>query len=143
MKQPFLLSTSNKKLLMRFFLSSLLLVLLFSCTTEDGPFNSDADLEGEWTLTNVSCFCFFEEGTDFSKVKIVFDIDENRLKVSNTGDVDYFRSVGTYKYVSIDNQIRFSDDAIYIFSINGSVLTLSNLDDPQIADDEVSYSFER
>jgi len=128
---------------MRFFLSSLLLVLLVSCTTEQGVFNSDADLEGEWILSNVSCFCFFEEGTDFSKVKIEFDIDENRVKVTNTGDIDYFRSVGTHKYVSIDNQIRFSDDTIYIFSINGSVLTLSNLDDPQISDDEISYTFRR
>jgi len=119
-------------------------VFFFSCTDDDngGEVNDDG-LEGQWTLTNVSCFCAFGENPDFSATHIIFNLGANELEVSNTGENVYFRENGTYTYLGNDNRLTFNDGRSYTFAINGSELSLVFVDEPNIADDEVSYTFTR
>lgn len=118
-------------------------VLLFlSCSEDDnGGEVVDAGLQGQWTLTNVSCFCAFGENPNFMATNIVFDIDNNELEVNNTGENVYFRENGTYKYSGNGNELTFSNGRSYVFEINGTELSLIFVDEPNIADDEISYTF--
>ena len=117
------------------------LCISFSCANDEVSDPVDNDLAGEWVLTNISCFCFFEEDTDFSATRLTFNTDENKATVQNLGENTYFKESGTYRYNGKENNIKFSDGTSYTFTIEGTVLQLDFVDNPDIADDEVLYSF--
>jgi hypothetical protein len=121
----------------------LLSLLLFACNPDDEPVIADAVLEGEWVLTNVSCFCGFEPETDFTLTRILFDTDNDKITVIQNGENTFFREAGEYFYGGQGDRIGFADDTVYRFEINGSLLTLTFQDSLQIADDEISYTFKR
>ena len=115
----------------------------FSCSTDEERNTVDDSLEGEWILSNISCFCFFEEDTDFSTTRLRFNTKDGKVTVDNTGSNTYFKESGTYTYSSEGNVIRLSATEAYVITIKGSSLQLVFEDNPDVADDEVSYSFIR
>jgi hypothetical protein len=125
----------------------LVALMVVSCSNDEGAIGPDPDdeaLEGQWTLNNVSCFCAFEEGIDFSTTKISFDTKNNELQVLQSGDSTFFKEAGFYKYNGEGTRIEFPDGDAYTFYVKGdAVLQLVYEDNPDIADDEISYSFER
>ena len=109
-------------------------ILLVSCNPDDEPAIADAALEGEWILTNVACFCGFEPDTDFTLTRLIFEPENNKITVIQDGD---------YSYGGQGDRFGFSDNSVFRFEINGSLLTLTYQDNPRIADDEVFYTLRR
>lgn len=128
---------------MKFRFLIVLSLLFFACNVDDEPVIADAELEGEWQLSNVICYCWFEPDTDFSLTKINFDTDRSKVTVTHDGQYTFFREAGEHFYGGQGDRIDFSDDTVYRFEVEGSLLTLTLQDNPQIADDEVTYVFKR
>ncbi|GMN09850.1 hypothetical protein MTsPCn9_18930 [Croceitalea sp. MTPC9] len=119
-----------------------LLIGFASCSNNDDEVE-DGSLNGQWTLTNVICFCGFPDPPEFNLTQLTFVSTSNEVIVSNNGSYTYFREDGTYSYSGNDNQIIFENDQSFIFEINDNTLQLIFVDEPGIADDEVTYSFVR
>ncbi|MGC1514809.1 MAG: hypothetical protein WA810_04480 [Maribacter sp.] len=128
---------------MRIIFFSLLLSGLLGCVPDDEPAIIDSSLNGEWTLTSVSCFCYFEPENDFTLTKLIFDAKNDKLTVIQNGKYEYFREAGEYSYGGQADRIGFSDNTVYRFEVYGDVLTLTFQDDPLLADDEIVYVLKR
>ncbi|TLF46818.1 hypothetical protein [Maribacter aurantiacus] len=128
---------------MKRFLGLVILVFLISCESDNDTIIQDTGLNGEWILQEVSCFCAFDANVDFSETRLIFDTDANTLTVINEGTDRFFKESGEYRYGGQNNILDFTDNTSYQFEIDGNQLTLIYLDNPQIADDEVVYSFRR
>lgn len=118
----------------------LLAILAVSCSAdnpEEGVVN--VDLEGNWVLENVSCFCFFEPDTDFSTHRISFE--GSKLTVTSTDDNFFLMENGKYNYTVAGNLITFPDGAQYRYQIDNQQLQLNFVDDPELADDEVAFTY--
>lgn len=126
-----------KKVLIVFFL-----IGLVSCS-DDANEVEDNSLNGEWTLTNVSCFCGFPDPPEFNLTQVNFVAANNELIVLNTGSQVYFREDGTYSYSGNGNRITLENENSYDFEVTGNTMQLIFVDQPGIADDEVTYSFIR
>ena len=120
-----------------------MLVFLISCDSDNDPVIQDNGLNGEWILQEVSCFCAFDANVDFSETRLIFEIDTNTLTVINEGTDRFFKESGEYRYDGQNNILDFTDNTSYQFEVTGNQLTLVYLDNPEIADDEVVYSFRR
>ena len=107
--------------------------------------NPFSEVQNRYLLKNVQCECFFDN-YDFKTNELWF-FPESSVAVSKG-----FGSTGLY--VSSPNEpenYRVKDDIIefaqsgksYYFRIENESLVLSNIDDPQIADDEIVYYFEK
>ena len=127
---------------MKKYLSLACLVTLLS-STEDDDKVLDNSLNGEWTLTNVICFCGFPNPTDFHLTALNFQTSENTVVVNNSGNSVYFMESGTYSFSVSGNSITFDDGNSYKYEVKGNTLILSYIDVPEIADDEITYFLER
>lgn len=119
---------------------------LYSCLKENDLSNSRIDeLEGRWQLQQVSCFCYFED----------YDFTVNELWISAKSSVILSRNQNGQPLGITDNEIvtpiRVRNNELtdlisnrsYTFDLNGDVLNIHYIDNPQIADDEISYSYRR
>jgi len=119
---------------------------LSSCLKENDLSNSQIDeLEGRWQLQQVSCFCYFGD----------FDFTPNELWISAKSRVMLSRNqIG--EPIGITNNeivtpIRVRNNELtdlisnrsYTYEVMGDRLNIHYIDNPQIADDEISYSFRR
>ncbi|MFS4468681.1 lipocalin family protein [Maribacter sp. 2210JD10-5] len=118
------------------------IILLGSCSNDQDAF-IDNSLEGTWELVNISCFCFFEPDIDFTATKITFAVDDKTLTVTQADDNSLFKEAGQYTYEGEKNEIRLSANESYTYLIEELTLRLVFVDNPNIADDEVSYEFRR
>lgn len=127
----------------KLFAVSMLFFVLLSCNKEE--INSSF-LEGQWILSDVSCFCYFGEDPKFDQQYIWFFSDKGMMVANGKNRVNYFKEPGNvYQYELIDDKtLKFEDSPrTFDMSLNGDQLTINYIDDPQIADDEVSYTFVR
>ncbi len=117
----------------------LLALVLVSCSKDnEGVIN--VGLEGKWTLTNASCFCGFDQNSDFSVHKITFT--GSNLTVENSADPKFLTDAsGSYSVEG--NLISLSNSAQFRYMIDGSDLTLTFVDNLQIADDELVLQYGR
>ncbi|TLP82646.1 hypothetical protein [Maribacter sp. ACAM166] len=120
-----------------------LTMLLSACNQDDEPAIVDTALEGDWVLSQVLCYCGFDPDTDFALTQINFDTERDLVTVTQNGEYTFFREAGEYFYGGQVDRIGFSDDSVYRFEVDESRLTLTFQDNPQIADDEVTYVFKR
>lgn len=120
-------------------IAALLVLLIFiaSCT-KDNDDVINTELEGKWTLTNVSCFCGFGENPDFSTHKITFE--GSNLNVENSGE-NQFLSNAAGSYTVDGNVITLKSGAQYTYVIKADTLELTFVDNPQIADDEIFLEY--
>ena len=126
-------------------LASLLLLslALISCSKESQKVSDE--LQGQWILTEVICYCFFED-YDFTQNQLWISPDQNILlakgPVTNEVNVAPLNDPASFnlkgQVLEIDNT-----DRTYSVEQKGNKLTLSYIDNPMIADDEVAYIFER
>ncbi|MDO6471104.1 hypothetical protein [Maribacter sp. 1_MG-2023] len=119
------------------------LFLLFISCSDDDRIIEDMALEGDWILSNVACYCSFGEDVDFSLTTINFDSRRAMVTVSNESEYIFFRENGEHFYGGQANRINFSDGSVYFFETRGEQLTLTYEDNPDIADDEVTFVFTR
>lgn len=122
----------------------LFLAVSISCSNDDEPYK-DAQLNGEWHLVNVSCFCGFDETIDFNDFTLRFENSENILHLDNPTDSYYYiAESGSYNYSIEGNIISIEgSNASYKYEIENSNLILTFIDDPAIADDELSLMYQR
>lgn len=112
---------------------------LVSCEDQDDAL--DAGLQGKWTLVSVSCYCEFSTDVDFGSVGVTFTGAD--LTVQNTGDLGYFANAEGH-FTQAGRVLTFINGERYTYDISeNGMLTLTYVDDPEIADDEISYSFEK
>lgn len=117
--------------------------ILSSCEDLDDNTPTPSDLSGKWELQSVSCFCFFNEDFDFSQHKINFDNDGSILTLENSEETFFISRAGRYDFQVQNNKIVINDIGEYTFEIKGDTLVLSFVDNPEIADDEVTLTYER
>ena len=135
------LSSGLKRLLI-FFVA----ISLASCLKENNLSNSQIGaLEGRWQLESVSCFCYFED----------YDFTVNELWISAKASIIISRNQNGQPLGVTDNEIVTPVDVrnnelrdvisnrSYTFEVKDDRLDIHYIDNPQIADDEISYFFKR
>lgn len=131
---------------MRYRIFCLLFLSLFvSCDQLDevGEPPMTSDLDGKWTLQSARCFCFFPDDFDFSVHQLDFDSVANEVRVENSDDTFFVINSGIYPYSVIDDRITVNGTLEYTYRIESNSLILSLVDDPQIADDEISLFYSK
>ncbi len=119
-------------------------ISLFACSDDDGTtVTGDGILNGEWTLTNVVCFCGFPDPPGFEMTTLTFDAANDEVTVLSGGSLMYFKNNGTYSYTIVGDRITLEDGSSYDFVISGNSLSLQFVDEPNIADDEILYTLIR
>lgn len=120
----------------------LLALLTLSCSEDANNTDSTpTELEGRWTLVSASCFCFFEEDTDFSQHKIRFE--GNNLTPVNTGQLQFLAdSAGAFTLNG--TVLILNDGSQYTYELKGDEsLKLVFVDNPDLVDDELTLSYTR
>lgn len=119
------------------------LLLILNCERKD--VSSFTQLEGQWILERVSCFCNFDN----------YDFEENQLWVFPKENLLLSKGVeGKALSISSLNQAEeffYSNDILtvvstqrsYIVRLTENELMLSYIDNPQIADDEITFVFRK
>jgi hypothetical protein len=123
-----------------------LLIFSFSCSI-DGlrDIDSSGELEGQWILEEVSCFCYFEN-YDFSQNQL-WIFPEQRFLVSRSNTQEPLGISGP----NVPTSITLEDDLItegtsgrsYRYTLENDRLILQYVDVEEIADDEISYYFKK
>jgi hypothetical protein len=122
-----------------------LVVFVFLSCSVDGLRNREgrSELEGQWILEDVSCFCYFQN-YEFSLNQLWFFPEQGYILSRSTAPY----SLG----ISESNQlsdIQFLDGVFqemssgrkYEYNLNENQLTIRYIDDEQIADDEITYTY--
>jgi hypothetical protein len=124
----------------KLFFLALVPLLHMSCESEEV---NASFLEGQWILKDVSCFCYFEVETNFDQHYIWFFPKEGLMVANGTQADYYFKEPGkAYRFNLKNNTLGFSDsDRRFSYELTENSLRLSYIDNPQIADDEISYYF--
>ena len=123
----------------RLFIVLLMTVMVVACSKDDDD-NGNTVLEGTWTLTNVSCFCYFGDNPDFSTHKLI--VEDNNLEVENSGDFNFFANA-TGNFTIQGNVITFNNGQEYTYVVKPGVLELTFVDEPSIADDEIFFAYKQ
>lgn len=119
-------------------------LLIVGCSDDDSPQIQGTGLSGTWTLTNVICFCGFPDAPGFDQTQLTIDTANGQIQVVQSGTgFEYFRPAGTYTFVGTDNTITLDDGTAYTYAIDGNTLQLDFVDEPQIADDEITFLLRR
>nr|WP_299171774.1 hypothetical protein [uncultured Allomuricauda sp.] len=116
----------------------LILIVIVACSSDDNIVNPE--LDGQWILNDVACFCFFGDDFDFSDHTITFNAPGGTVTISSLTDSSFIAESGTYLYSDNGSVIEI-EGRRYTYEINGNTLTLNFIDNPNIADDEVSYFY--
>lgn len=112
---------------------------LIGCFSDD-DYVDDAALNGTWVLNNASCFCNFANDFDFSTHQLTFDSSEQRVVVNNPKDIFFIIESGTYIF-SNDGRVLNINGKRYSYEIIGNAMQLTFVDNPDIADDEISLFY--
>lgn len=128
-------------MIMRKIITILLLTILAVSCSADNPEEGvvNVELEGNWVLENVSCFCYFEPETDFTTHRISFS--GSKLTVVSEGDTFFLTASGDYNYTVEGNLISLPNGAQYRYQVDNQQLQLIFVDNPELADDEVSFTY--
>ncbi len=100
-------------------------------------------LSGKWILEEAQCYCFFEEGFDFKGNTLDFDTITSRLEITAPDDSWFVKPEGTYAYQIKGEELEIDGDKGYTFELSGSILKLHFIDEPMIADDELTLIYKR
>ncbi|MFM1877748.1 MAG: hypothetical protein RLZZ241_614 [Bacteroidota bacterium] len=130
----------------RLLLFVLLALFCLSCS-EDALRNNESDmkLEGQWILEDVSCFCYFQD-YDFSRNQLWFFPEKGYIITKSTAP--YSLGISESNLLS---KVQFKKKVIhemnsgrkYEYNIADNRLTLTYVDNEQIADDEITYTYLR
>lgn len=119
--------------------------VIVSCDKLDevGEPPATSDLEGKWTLQSARCFCFFPDDFDFSVHQLDFDTITNEVRVDNSDETNFVTGNGTYPFTIQNDSIIIKESIAYTYQIEGTILILTFVDDPQLADDEISLVYSK
>ena len=109
---------------------------------EDTP-SLSSQIDGIYILENISCFCYFEN-YDFSQNSLWIFSEQGVIisKGDNDGWFDVLPFNEPINYKLQDDTLSFSlSDRKYLIEVTEEKLLLNYIDNPLIADDEISYTF--
>ena len=133
----------NTRIIRTSFFGILGVFTLLSCTKKS-PVELP-ELEGQWILTNVSCFCYFDD-YDFTTNQLWFFPEEEKLlskgPIGNSFSISDLNDPTGYTLKDSILSMKGSKNEYHI-ELKGNQLSLSYIDNPQIADDEIWYYFEK
>ncbi|NAY92033.1 hypothetical protein GTQ34_08885 [Muricauda sp. JGD-17] len=113
---------------------------IVACSSND---NNDIEPTGEkWVLNSVVCFCFFGDNVDFSTHTIQFDRTNKNVVIENDEVIQFLAPEGTYPY-TVDGSVITILERQYRYQEDGDSLILTFVDEPLIADDEITYFYSR
>jgi len=132
------------------FLWSFFLFLFIGCDKNDSPTAIASNLEGQWVLDRVVCFCYFGEvGTEnFSDQQLWFSNDQlypMKLNIGANTDVPNIAPTGKiHDYIISGDLLTLKQSGEkYTLEISGDILTLTYVDKEMIADDEITFYFKK
>lgn len=101
------------------------------------------ELDGKWALQNARCFCFFPDDFDFSAHQLEFDSGSREVRIENSEDTSFVAATGTYSLEIQEDRLVIGTDLVYTYRIEERTLILTFVDDPQLADDEISLIYSK
>ena len=114
------------------------LFLLLSCNNDDGDITGPPD--GEYRLVELICFCGPpEEGIT---KQWIFDLDANTLTINTIEADGQVRESFEQFYGRKGNNLILGEGSEFEQKKEGRLLVLTYLDNPRLADDEVTYKLE-
>lgn len=129
--------------MIKYVFSLIFLVVLSSCDEKSEVELDPVPLTGQWELQSASCFCFFEDDFDFGQHKVEFDLENKEITIENSEEANFITGAGTYKIEIDENRFSIKNTLEYSYEIEGSTLTLIYIDDPAIADDEITLTYSK
>jgi len=129
-----------KKIILLF----LFISFIFSCSNTDDV-SKTPEIKGQYILQNVSCFCNLDN-YDFTKNQLWF-FPEQDLLVSK-GDINdgifISKPNEPSKFLIYDGVLTLNDnEREYTIEGKQNEIILSYIDNPNIADDEITYVFKK
>ena len=121
---------------------AIVFALLVSCSKDE---ITDNRLNGDWQLSDVQCYCGFDPETNFNDFTLNFDDSSKFLTLDNPTVGYYFiAEAGRYSYSLQDRQIlKVQGAQSFKYDISNNILTLILIDNPDIADDELTLIYKR
>lgn len=118
------------------------LILLLTC--QKAPLPEEESLQGQWILEDVSCFCFFDNYDFESNQLWIFPNQKQLLSKGHNGNSVGISALNQpVEFDMIANVLHLSNGRKYNVEIQNEKLTLSYIDVPEIADDEITYYFKK
>jgi len=118
-----------------------ILISFASCTSSDDGEPNAGPLDGKWVLKNAICFCFFGDEFDFGRHRLFIDQANNKMRIENLGDIHFINETGDYSFEIIENELVLDEQRKYTYEQNGNSLTLTYVDNPTLADDEITLEY--
>ena len=128
------------------FLWSALFFLFIACDNNDSPTDIPDNLEGQWILDRVVCFCYFgESGTENFDDQQLWFYKDQLYPMGPNNDIPNIAPIGKI------HDYGFSGDVLtltqsgekYTLELSGDTLSLTFVDNEMIADDEISFYFKK
>ena len=118
----------------------IILLLLTSC--QENRIASNA-LDGTWFLEKAECFCFFKPEFNFNAHSLTFNGKAEKVSISNTEETFFITKKGDYHYRISGEELIINSTIKYKYSFANNRLILTFIDDPRIADDEITLTYTR
>jgi hypothetical protein len=120
--------------------------LIVACDKNDSLTDIPKNLEGQWILDNVVCFCYFGEvgNENFSDQQLWFS--ENLLyPIGPNNDIPNIAPLGKIHEFNLRGEVLILKQSgkKYTLEVNGNNLTLTFVDNEMIADDEIAFYFKK
>ena len=126
-------------------MKKLILLLLFiplvSCETSE----TKEDIKGQYILQDVICFCYFDN-YDFTKNQLWFFPEEELLvsKGDSNDGVFITKPNKSSKFLIYDGVLTLNESGKeYTIEVKQDQIILTYIDNPDIADDEITYVFKK
>ncbi len=117
------------------------LLLVFTCEKTDVEMVQP--IEGQWLLEDVSCFCFFEKDSFKDSQLWFFPTTAQLVSKGIEGKSFSISALNTPEaYMLVDNVLHIGSKR-YMLAHEGDRMTLSYIDNPKIADDEITFYYRK
>jgi hypothetical protein len=117
------------------------LLLVFTCEKTDVELVQP--IKGQWLLEDVSCFCFFEKDSFMDSQLWFFPATAQLVSKGIEGKSFSISTLNAPEaYTLVDNVLQI-DTRQYTVQHDGDRLILSYIDNPDIADDEITFYYRK
>ena len=116
--------------------------LVFSCSVSD-EVSKIAEIKGQYILQDVSCYCYFDN-YDFTKNQLWFFPEQDMLvSKGDFNDGIFITKLNEPSKFLIYDGVLTLYEKDYTIEVKQNELILTYIDNPEIADDEITYIFKK
>lgn len=98
-----------------------------------------ASIYGNWELEKAICFCPFTDETDFSGNTL--EIQSNQIDINSPKNMQFIKPTGEYTFSTQDNYLKIGETVEYSYEIKDGKLIIKFLEEPELADDELTLIY--